>query len=149
MPFLVIFIVIPLLELVVFANVGDEIGIFNTLVLAFLTAIIGGLLVRHQGFETLKSMMDKTERGKMPVGDIFDGMCILIAGATLITPGFLTDMVGFLLLIPAFRRGLKKRVMKHSKWDVHMTDAQGSARTHNPNVIEGEYETVKEEEPPQ
>ena len=74
MPFLIIFIVIPLMELFVFANVSEHIGIFTTLLLAFLTAIIGGSVVRHQGMHTIMAMRGALDQGQVPLSEIFDGV---------------------------------------------------------------------------
>lgn len=145
MPFLVIFIVIPLLEIMVFASVGDEIGLMNTLLLALITAIIGGMLVKRQGLQTIMAMRDSADRGQMPLSALFDGFCLVIAGATLITPGFITDTVGFLLLVPAVRSAIKAYIRDHT--DIGMSGGEYQKHTpQNPNIIEGEYEQVSDED---
>jgi UPF0716 protein FxsA len=142
MIFWIIFIAIPFTELMVFAAVSQHIGIFTTLCLAFLSAIIGGILVRKQGLKTIFAMRDALDRGKIPLNEIFDGFCLVAAGALLITPGFVTDTVGALLLIPAMRRILRTMIKKHTTWAVGAQEFQ--ARAQNGSIIEGEYERTEE-----
>ena len=147
MPFFtLIFIVVPLIELFVFLRVGEEIGIFHTLLICVLTAIIGGFLVKQQGLVTLLGARQDMGRGKMPLGRLFDGFCIVIAGALLLTPGFVTDGVGFALLLPLFRTILKDILMKSGKFHFY-TGAQKSNHgpaQNNSTIIEGEFEYVEE-----
>lgn len=147
MPFLVIFIVIPFIELALFASVSEHIGIWTTLSLAFLTAIIGGALVKYQGFQTLFSLRESMAGGQMPVKEIFDGFCIVAAGALLITPGFLTDAIGFTLLIPPARKALKAMLSRHMNWQVQTPDRQYSSQ-YNDGIIEGECEEIKSDDKP-
>ena len=143
MPFLIIFVVIPLLEIMVFASVGGEIGLINTLFLALLTAILGGMLVRHQGLKTFVALRGAMDQGRMPLDELFDGFCLVIAGATLITPGFITDTIGFLLLIPPVRSLIKHYLKTHTNISAS-TQGFGAQRPLDPNAIEGEYERVPE-----
>lgn len=153
MPFLLIFVVIPLVELGIFAAVSDHIGLWSALLFALFTAMLGGHLVRLQGIQTLLSMRGSMDAGRMPLNEIFDGFCIVAAGALLITPGFLTDAIGFSLLIPTIRAFLRHFIKTHTNWamDVHGFDNQGQNRTnphshpHDPNVIEGEYEDLDQD----
>lgn len=141
MPFIVIFIVVPFIELAVFASVSEHIGIWTTLTLAFVTAIIGGMLVKHQGLQTLITMRSAMNRGKMPLDAIFDGFCLVAAGALLITPGFVTDTIGFALLIPPVRAGLRHFIRQYTSWSV---TSSGSYKRQDPDILEGEYEHVDE-----
>ncbi|MEO0908793.1 MAG: FxsA family protein [Pseudomonadota bacterium] len=100
-PFLLLFI--PILEIGVFIVVGGEIGVAATLGMILLTAIIGSILLRVQGFATLKSIQEKSERGEIPGRELVSGVMIMIAGVLLLTPGFVTDALGFLLFFPPFR----------------------------------------------
>lgn len=143
MPFLIIFVIVPLLEVYAFINVGGEIGVLKTLLLCVLTAMIGGFLVRQQGLETLFKAQQALQGGKLPLDALFDGFCLVVSGALLLTPGFVTDGVGFLLLVPAFRQFARGILAKHGKFKIH----SGNART-NPEddgVIDGDYETVTKE----
>tara|TARA_B100000686_G_scaffold312226_1_gene356564 strand:+ start:3396 stop:3920 length:525 start_codon:yes stop_codon:yes gene_type:complete len=105
--YILIFLMIPVLEVIVFIQAGGAIGILNTLLLTILTAVIGMTLLRKQGFETLKKAQQKTNRGEAPLGEMFDGLCLFAAGLLLLTPGFVTDTVGFLLFLPPFRAVLR------------------------------------------
>ncbi|MEM7618108.1 MAG: FxsA family protein, partial [Pseudomonadota bacterium] len=134
-----------LLELMVFASVGEEIGLLNTLLLALITAIIGGAIVKHQGMQTIVNMRGAMGQGKMPLSDMFDGFCLVVAGATLITPGFITDTVGFVLLVPQMRAVLKNIIMKHTSWSVSThSHSYNNTTMQDPDIIEGEYEPVDE-----
>mgnify|MGYP000100180868 CR=1 FL=1 len=144
MPFLIIFIILPLLEIMVFASVGEEIGLMNTLLLALITAIIGGILVKRQGLQTLAAMRQSMDKGQMPVGELFDGFCLVVSGATLITPGFITDTIGFLLLIPPFRAAIKHFFKTHTNMDMPQQNFHSQHTPIDPNAIEGEYERVDE-----
>ena len=146
MPFIVIFLVIPFVELAIFASVSEHIGIWTTLSLAFITAIIGGLLVKYQGIQTIFSMRQAMDQGKMPISEIFDGFCLVAAGALLITPGFLTDTIGFTLLVPPARAALRHFIKNHTKWAV--SGGEWQRRPQDPNIIEGEYEHVDGDKSP-
>ena len=113
MIFFIIFLVIPLVELTIFYEVGASIGLLNTLALCFLTAVAGGYLFRQQGLHKVWQLQKEMEAGRLPVQELFDGVCILVAGALLITPGFATDLFGFSLFLPPFRRFLAKQIAKH------------------------------------
>ena len=141
MPFLIIFIVIPLIELAIFAAVTDKIGLWTALLLALFTAIIGGNVVRMQGLKTIVSMRGSMDQGRIPTSEIFDGFCLVAAGALLITPGFLTDAIGFSLLVPIFRDWMRQFIKDHTNLGV---DAAGfQYRSDNdPTIIEGEYEDL-------
>lgn len=105
----ILFLVIPLIEISLFIVVGDEIGIISTLLLCVLTAVIGATLLRQQGLRTLFTAQKQIDEGLLPLREIFDGFCLAIAGATLITPGFFTDFIGFMLLLPPMRDLLWKK----------------------------------------
>ena len=147
MPFILIFIVIPLIELALFASVSEHIGIWTTLSLAFLTAIIGGLLVKYQGLQTIFNMRRAMDAGQMPLNEIFDGFCLVAAGALLITPGFLTDTIGFALLIPPIRSALRHFIRTHTSWAMSAGASEWHSRrpSSDSDIIEGEYERMDEE----
>ncbi len=145
MPFFLIFIAIPFIEIMVFMAVGEHIGILTTLMLAFITAIIGGAIVRHQGLQTLLAMKIAMDAGKIPLGEIFDGFCLVAAGALLITPGFVTDTLGFLLLVPPVRNTLKTLMKNHTSWTVETTGyTQGGTHIRDPGALDAEYERVED-----
>lgn len=140
----VIFVIIPLIEISLFVKVGGAIGLFNTLFLCLLTAMAGGALIRWQGLNTLLSARTSMNRGEMPVEAMFDGICIAVAGALLLTPGFFTDAIGFTLLVPPARVWLRKRLARH--FDMEMGESQ--VFTQESGVIEAEYERLDEQDKP-
>ena len=99
----IFFFLLSLIEIALFMAVGDIIGFWGTLLMVVITAMIGAKLARSQGISVLLSAQQTVAQGKTPVKEIYAGICILMAGALLITPGFLTDGIGILLLVPAFR----------------------------------------------
>ena len=103
-PFLLLFI--PILEITVFILVGGQIGVVATLVMILVTAILGSILLRIQGFATLNSIQMKAHSGEIPGKELVSGVMIMIAGVLLLTPGFVTDGIGFLLFFPPFRQFL-------------------------------------------
>ncbi|SDE27575.1 FxsA family protein [Rhodospira trueperi] len=121
MPFLLLFafIGVPILEIAVFIQVGGFIGLGATLVLVVLTAIAGTLLLRAQGLSTLGRARASLDRGEVPVREVFDGACLLVGGVLLLTPGFVTDTLGFLLLLPPFRGVVLERLKKSGHLHVY------------------------------
>ena len=103
-PFFLIFICLPALEIYLLIEVGGQVGALNTVALIFLTAIIGLYFAKHQGLQTLKSGMINLYQNKIPIYEIMSGASIAIAAFLLIVPGFFTDFIGFLLLIPFTRK---------------------------------------------
>lgn len=128
--FLLLFVGVPLLELYFLIQVGSEIGAIPTIGLSILTAVIGASLVRLQGFAVLMRVRDASQRGEVPALEMLHGALLLLAGLVLLLPGFFTDVIGFLLLVPALRRRLIRRF-------VRVVPAQGPES--GPKVIEGEY----------
>ena len=100
---LILFILVPVAELYLFITLGDQLGLGNTLAIIFVTAILGAALTKSQGRRAMLKFQQATNEGRMPAREAIDGLMILLAGAVLITPGFLTDAVGFLLLVPPVR----------------------------------------------
>jgi len=111
MPLLVIFIIIPLIELAVILKVNSFIGIGWTLGLIIITAFVGIRLLRQQGLSTLLRANQKMQQGQMPAQELAEGFLLALAGALLLTPGFVTDAVGFTLLVPATRKALVHKVI--------------------------------------
>ena len=103
-PFFLIFICLPALEIYLLIEVGSQVGALNTVALIFLTAIIGLYFAKHQGLQTLKSGMINLYQNKIPIYEMMSGASIAIAAFLLIIPGFFTDLIGFLLLIPFTRK---------------------------------------------
>lgn len=106
MPILILFLLIPVLEIWVFVKVGEAIGAWPTVALVVAMAVAGAALVRIQGLAVLDRARATLAAGEFPSSELFDGLFVLLAGFLLIVPGFLTDAVGILLFIPALRRRL-------------------------------------------
>ena len=129
------FLVIPVLEIYLLIRVGQVIGAGWTVVLVVLTAIIGVWLLRLQGLSTLARAQDKLRQNELPANEILEGMGLLVAGALLLTPGFFTDAIGFLLLLPPTRRWIVSRFAARM---VVATSVRMHDETHRRNdVIDG------------
>jgi UPF0716 protein FxsA len=103
---LLLFLLVPLVEIYLLIKIGGVIGAFPTVVLVVLTAVIGAALARHQGLATLRRLQTTMARGEAPAIEMFEGVLLLVGALLLLTPGFLTDMLGFACLIPPTRRAL-------------------------------------------
>jgi len=143
MPFyilLFLFIVVPVAEISLLINVGKAIGGLYTILFVIFTAILGAYLVKAQGVATLNNLQQEMNAGRVPAMQIAEGVALLFAGAVLLTPGFITDAVGFSLLIPPIRQTLIKWVMKQGIIKTQTAGFQTSKQsTKDSNVIEGEY----------
>ena len=131
-PFFLLFIGLPALEIFLLIKIGGQIGALNTVALIFLTAIIGIYFAKLQGIQTLKSGMVNLYQNKMPVYEIMSGASIAIAALLLIVPGFLTDLIGFLLLIPFTRKIFFKLAFKNKP----MTDIKKQSDTIDGEIID-------------
>ncbi len=112
-PFFLLFIGLPALEIFLLIKIGGHVGALNTVALIFLTAIIGIYFAKLQGIQTLKSGMVNLYQNKIPVYEMMSGASIAIAALLLIIPGFFTDTIGFLLLIPFTRKIFFKIAFKN------------------------------------
>ena len=112
-PFFLIFICLPALEIYLLIKVGGHVGAFNTVALIFLTAVIGIYFAKHQSMQTFKSGMVNLYQNKMPIYEMMSGASIAIAALLLIIPGFFTDFLGFILLIPFTRKILLRMALKN------------------------------------
>lgn len=153
MPLFFIFVLVPLIELMLLIEVGAIIGSGWTFVLIIATAIVGTKLVKQQGFHTWRKIQTELSSGQMPAKSLFDGICILISGVTLITPGFITDAIGLLLLTPVFRavilaqlasritiRGQHHHFTHQSSHNPNnSTDNDHSRPQSGPATLDGEY----------
>ena len=109
---LILFVFVPVLEIYVLIEAGKQIGIGTTIALVVLTGIAGAYLARNQGFQLLARVQSDLQHGQVPAEELFDGVMILAGGMVLLTPGFCTDLLGFLLLTPV-TRGYIKRWLRH------------------------------------
>lgn len=138
--FLAIFVAMPIIEIAVFIQAGELIGLWPTIGVVVLTAIIGTSLMRAQGLQTLAKAQSQMDQGEMPIGAMFDGICILVAGVLLLTPGFVTDTFGFLLLVPPLRQLIgAKVIMKLVQSGNIRTNFGGAAHPGGPHGPHGPH----------
>ena len=131
--FFLIFLGLPALEVFFMVKIGAEIGALNTIALIFLTAVIGIFFARVQGIQTLRSGIVNLYQNKIPIYELLSGASIAFAALLLIIPGFFTDTIGFLLLIPFTRRILFKVIMKNKP---NIKPAKKSKNTIDGEIIE-------------
>ena len=134
--FLPSFIVLPILEMYILIEVGSFIGAFNTIGLVLLTALLGLILLRQQGFQTLLNARNKLLQAELPTEEIVTGIFLAVGGALLLTPGFVTDFIGCMCLLPFTRRFLMSLIAT-SFFDVSVFSQQKDEKQNN--WIEGEY----------
>lgn len=151
MPILfVLFIIVPVVELYFIFQVGDIIGGFNTIMLIIVTAMMGSYFIRQQGLSTLLKAQQHMQQGQLPAMEMLEGLILVIAGVMLVTPGFITDTFGFLLLIPPVRQVFvatmgKKLIMRQStmRQQAPFQGFDNDSNTPQPppsgDFIEGEY----------
>ncbi len=108
-----IFAVIPVIELALLIKIGSVIGILNTITIVILTALIGAYMVKLEGLGVMSRIQKNMQEGIFPGEELINGMMILIAGALLLTPGFFTDIIGFLMVFPFSRNHIKKIVRRY------------------------------------
>jgi len=134
--FLILFITIPLVEIAILINIGKIIGAGYTIALVIGTAFLGVSLLRIQGISTLAKVQANISRGQLPATELIEGLILLISGVLLLTPGFFTDMVGFLMLVPALRQRLAETFfVNFMKNRINIRQTQ----TRSGNIIEGEH----------
>ena len=131
-PFFLIFICLPAIEIYLLIEVGEKIGALNTVALIFFTAIVGLYFAKQQGLQTLKSGMVNLYQNKMPIYEMMSGASIAIAAFLLIVPGFFTDFIGFLLLIPFTRKILFNVILRKKT----KNDNQTQNKTIDGEIIE-------------
>lgn len=153
MPLLILlaFILVPLAEIAVFIQVGDAIGLWPTLGTIVATAVLGTVVLRAQGVAVLARARQSMDQGIAPVREVIHGACLLFAGALLLTPGFITDAIGFLLFVPAMRDAVARFIGRRVR-AVHArqagrpgTGGQGTAGESpagGPVVIDVDYEEL-------
>ena len=133
---LILIIGIPLIEIYLFVKIGSQIGAFNTVLLILTTAVIGIAYVRYEGFNTLKSGIGQLVKNEMPVYEIVSGATLAFAAFLLILPGFATDLVDILLVMPFTRKILLSRFVK--------TNINKNKKKNN--YIEGDYEDISDDD---
>jgi len=133
---LIAIILVPVIEIYLFIKIGSQIGAFNTISLIFITAIIGIFYARYEGLNTLKSGFTQLIKNELPAYEIISGAIIAFAAMLLIIPGFMTDIIGFLLIFPLTRKLILKNLS--SKFKVKTKRDE--------NFIDGEYEDIEKED---
>ena len=134
--FLILFITIPLVEIAILIKIGSIIGAGYTIALVIGTAFLGVSLLRIQGISTLAKVQANISRGQLPATELIEGLILLISGALLLTPGFFTDTIGFLMLVPTLRQRLAETFfVNFMKNRINIRQKQ----TRNGNIIEGEH----------
>ncbi len=133
------FLLVPLVEIYFLIEVGSEIGAAWTVFAVIATAILGTVLIRQQGFTTLQRAQSHINQGQLPAVEMLEGVMLLISGAFLLMPGFVTDSIGFLLLIPALRQTMIKKMMANGQF-VFKGSMNGRTyrRQSESDIIEGE-----------
>jgi UPF0716 protein FxsA len=137
-----LFLLVPLLEIYLLIKVGGIVGALPTVFLVVFTAVLGAGLLRIQGFSTMARVRHTLNRGGIPAMEMLEGAVLLVSGALLLTPGFFTDTIGFLCLIPPFRRAMIKVALR--RFITPFGGGPGAGRpgqehSHGPRTIEGEF----------
>ena len=144
---LLIFIGVPLIELYLFLLIGGKIGIIPTVATVIITGFLGAWLTKQQGIKTLARYQQTLSEGRLPHTEVIEGIMILAAGAVLLTPGFLTDFIGFSLLIPPVRAWVRERLTNYLKDRIQVAGTAATAADRSSavsGVIEIEAEVVEE-----
>ncbi|HVI21333.1 MAG TPA: FxsA family protein [Bacillus sp. (in: firmicutes)] len=110
--FILIFILVPVAELGVLLFSGQKIGVWPTLILLIVTGLLGSYLAKKQGINTIRKVQEQIQFGRVPGNEILDGLCVLFGGILLLSPGFLTDILGLVLLLPFTRTLIKPFILK-------------------------------------
>tara|TARA_Y100000816_G_C25771097_1_gene404786 strand:- start:184 stop:612 length:429 start_codon:yes stop_codon:yes gene_type:complete len=124
---------IPLLEIYLFIKIGSQIGAFNTVLLILITAIIGVAYARYEGFNTLRSGISQLIKNELPIYELVSGATLAFAALLLILPGFATDLIGILLVIPFTRKIIVSRFIKKQNF---------KKKENNNTYIDGDYEDL-------
>ena len=131
---LLLIISIPIIEIYLFIKIGSQIGAFNTISLIFITAFLGVIYARYEGFNTLRGGMSQIVKNELPVYEIISGAALAFAALLLILPGFATDLLGLLIIFPPTRKLILKKISTKKK-----------SNDKKQNFINGEYEDIDDE----
>ncbi|WP_118134193.1 FxsA family protein [Oceanicella sp. SM1341] len=158
--FFLLFIAVPVIEISLFVTVGGAIGLWPTILIVLVTAVIGSTLMRSEGVRAMMQIQNALATGENPASPMAHGALVLVAGMLLLTPGFFTDTLGILLMIPAVRTGLLRKLGPALARRVHTTTyttgggfgpggpaGPGWRRGPGGDVIDGEYEVQDTDEP--
>ncbi len=146
MPILVLFILVPLIEIYLLIKVGSLIGALPTVLIVIFTAILGTALLKQQGLATLRRYQQSLAQGKIPAQELVEGLALAFGGALLLTPGFVTDFIGFLCLLPVTRQWIIAWLLKRARFRFFsMSSSRGFPGQQPPppsghgRTIEGDY----------
>ena len=150
MPWLLLFFLTPIIEMYLLIEVAGYIDVWPTIGLVMLTAVVGVALLKRQGIATLTRGVQRAQQGQMPATEMAEGILLAVAGALLITPGFVTDFVGFTLLFPPSRVAIAKMLMQRVAMSATVmspphTRSTESAANDAGNVLDGEFQRKKDE----
>ena len=132
---LLLIISIPIIEIYLFIKIGSQIGAFNTISLIFITAFLGVIYARYEGFNTLRGGMSQIVKNELPVYEIISGAALAFAALLLILPGFATDLLGLLIVFPPTRKLILKKIPNKQ-----------NQNNKKQNFINGEYEDIEDED---
>ncbi|MDW6002683.1 FxsA family protein [Vibrio mangrovi] len=144
-PFILfLFIAVPIIEIGLFIQVGGFLGLWPTIGLVLITAFVGASLVRSQGLQTLLTMQQRLQDGELPAQQILEGVLLAVAGVLLLTPGFLTDLMGMVVLLPGPRallaRKLMDKVSVQGNFQQPFGPGEHETSHHRGNTYEGEFD---------
>ncbi len=148
---LIALIVVPIAEIGLFIEVGGLLGFWPTMSIIILTALAGTALLRLQGLAVLRKAQASLEENRFPIDVVFDGLCLLVAGALLLTPGFFTDTVGLLLFVPPVRAAIGKALARVlvARGSVEFRSNGSFSGPRPGNVIDGEFQDITPNEDPE
>jgi UPF0716 protein FxsA len=126
---ILLILVIPIIEIYLFIKVGSQIGAFNTIYLIIITAVVGLYYAKYEGLNTLRSAVSQLVKNEIPINEIISGAALAVAALLMILPGFLTDVIGLIIIFPWTRKILLKKITIKKN-------------NNNKNFIEGEYEDI-------
>lgn len=138
-------IALPVIEIALFVKTAQAIGVVATVAAAILAGVVGVALVKRQGLETAMRARSQLDRGELPVGEVFDGLCLAAAGLLLLLPGFFTDILALLLLLPPVRAALRAWLGRHVKAVVPSAGPGAGGSGAPPRVIEADYRVVEDD----
>jgi len=140
-----LFLAVPAVEIYFLIKVGHVIGAIPTIALVVFTAMLGAMLLRIQGWMMLQRTRLSLAQGRLPATEMLEGVLLVFSGALLLTPGFITDTIGFLLLVPPIRRALVRGFLRRSSGPFQPPGPPDDQSGHGPRTIEGECQREDDE----
>jgi UPF0716 protein FxsA len=144
--FLLVFVAFPLIEIAVLIKAGETIGFWPTISLLIGAAMLGFLVIRHQGLTMVSRMLSAVNEGKLPFAPMLDGYVLVLAGGLLIVPGFVSDVIGLLLLVPPLRALAIRSALSGLVGEAPGFDSSGQRKSPGPTVIDATYERIDEDD---